>query len=498
MKIINLPLFWKFAFTIIFLVLIFGAVNVYILWKSVYQAFEKEIDKRCIVLSSIISEKALTPIVYDDVVSLFSILDEIKLSDTSIAYIFLTDSRGNILAKTFETKVPSALLKANSVQSGRYNIKVLNIRNYKYSTIRDIAFPILNGDIGVVRLGLAEDTIRNQIKEATKSLLFMILLFLAVGLIGAFVFSYLITSPIKIISRQAQLFNFDNIYNDVPKINYPNYKKFLNLYFHDELDILVAKFSEMLIRLNYNYSELQKTRDSFVQAEKMAAIGTLAAGIGHEINNPISGIKNCAIRIAKKPENIEQTIKYVQLIQDATDKIEDVTRHLLDFSRKQEINYLDINPANFLDDSISLITFKAQKAQVAIHRNFQKGLTIKGSQNHLEQVIINLLLNSLDAIAEKKIEVPEFQGEITITLRNNKSTVFIQIQDNGAGIPDEVKRKLFDPFYTTKAAGKGTGLGLYVSFNIIKEHQAKIYFTSKAGEGTLFTIEFMEVRKENT
>ena len=84
---------------IIVVVFIFGTINVYILWKSVYQSFEKEIDKRCVVLSSIISEKALTPIVYDDVVSLYNILDEMQRSDKSIAYIFLTDNNNQILAK---------------------------------------------------------------------------------------------------------------------------------------------------------------------------------------------------------------------------------------------------------------------------------------------------------------------------------------------------------------------------------------------------------------
>jgi signal transduction histidine kinase len=492
MKSINLPLFWKFAFTIIMLVFIFGMINMYILWKSVYQSFEKEIDKRCVVLSDIISQKALTPIVYDDIVSLYNILDEMQRSDKSIAYIFLTDDNNHILAKTFDSGVPVSLLDANAIKAQQYNIEVLNIKHYQYNTIRDIAYPILNGDIGVVRLGLVEDTIRNEIMEATKSLIFMILLFLTIGLLGAFAFSYLITSPIKIISQQAQLVKLDSINTGIQEVKYPRYKRLFHFYFHDELDILVSKFREMLIRLNQNYSELQKTRDSFVQAEKMAAIGTLVAGIGHEINNPISGIKNCAIRIAKKPENTEQTLKYIGLIQDATDKMENVTRHLLDFSRTQETEYVLINPIEIIDNSISLIAFKAQKAKVVINRDYNKGLMIKANANQLEQVILNFLINSLDAIAEKKIADPGFHGEINIKLRKKDSLVLVQVQDNGIGIPDKTNRKLFDPFYTTKEAGKGTGLGLYVSFNIIKEHNGKIYFESKEGEGTLFTIELTE------
>ncbi|NOX45674.1 MAG: HAMP domain-containing histidine kinase [Chlorobi bacterium] len=492
MKTINLPLFWKFAFTIITLVFIFGTINMYILWKSVYQSFEKEIDKRCVVLSDIISQKALTPIVYDDVVSLYNILDELQRSDKSIAYIFLTDNNRNVLAKTFDSGVPASLLQANTIRSQQYNIEVLNIKNYKYKTIRDIAYPILNGDIGMVRLGLVEDTIRSEIIDATKTLVLMILLFLAVGLSGAFAFSYLITSPIKIINQQAQLVKLDSINPGILEIKYPRYKRLFRLYFRDELDILVARFREMLIRLNQNYSELQKTRDSFVQAEKMAAIGTLVAGIGHEINNPISGIKNCAIRIAKKPENTEQTLKYIALIKGATDKMENVTRHLLDFSRTQETEFTQLNPASILDNSISLISFKAQKAKIVINKDYDKGITITGNPNQLEQVILNFLINSLDAISEKSIDNAGFQGEINVILRKNDSHILMQVQDNGSGIPLKIRRKLFDPFYTTKEAGKGTGLGLYVSFNIIKEHKGKIYFDSKEGEGSTFSIELNE------
>ena len=496
MKTINLPLFWKFAFTIITLVFIFGTINVYILWKSVYQSFEKEIDKRCVVLSSIISEKALTPIVYDDVVSLYNILDEMQRSDKSIAYIFLTDNNNHVLAKTFEAGVPASLLDANTIQAFQYNIELLNIEHYQYNTIRDIAYPILNGDIGVVRLGLVEDTIRIEIREATKSLIFMILLFLATGLLGAFIFSYLITSPIKTISQQAQLVKLDSINTGIREIKFPRYKRLFSFYFHDELDILVSKFHEMLIRLNHNYSELQKTRDSFVQAEKMAAIGTLVAGIGHEINNPISGIKNCAIRIAKKPENTEQTLKYIGLIQDATDKMENVTRHLLDFSRTQETEFSLINPIEILDNSISLVAFKAQKARVVINREYDKGLVINGNSNQLEQVVLNFIINSLDAITEKNISDPKFRGEINITLRRRNTKVLLQVEDNGVGIPEKFRRKLYDPFYTTKEAGKGTGLGLYVSFNIVKKHSGKIYFKSIEGQGTKFTIELNEEKSD--
>ncbi len=492
MKSVNLPLFWKFAITIILLVFVFGMINMFILWKSVYKSFENEIDKRSVVLSTIISEKAVTPIVYEDVVSLYNILNSMMHSDKSIAYIFLTNEKGEVIAKTFDTEVPPSLLTANTINNGNYNIELLEAKNYRYSTIRDIAFPILGGHVGTVRLGLIEDSVRAEIRSATKSLLLMILLFLFIGLIGAFGFSYLITSPIHYISNQAQKVNFETLDIEIKEPQYPKYKKLLNFYFSDELDLLVAKFKEMLMRLKQNYTELQQTRNAFVHAEKMAAIGTLAAGIGHEVNNPISGIKNCLIRISKQPENLKQTEKYIQLIQEATDKIENVTQHLLDFSRKQETNFSLIDISETLNNSISLIRYKAQKAQITVIHNFKNNAKVIGSQNHLEQVFLNLLLNSIDAIQEVKEKNPDYKGIITISLYKNNNNLGVKIEDNGIGIGKKNERKIFEPFFTSKEAGKGTGLGLYVSFNIIKEHNGEIYFKSKEGKGTVFFIEFKE------
>ena len=227
----------------------------------------------------------------------------------------------------------------------------------------------------------------------------------------------------------------------------------------------------------------------------MAAIGTLAAGIGHEINNPISGIKNCLNRISKQPDNREQTAAYLRLIEDATNKIENVTRHLLDFSRKQETVFTPVDVGETLNNSISLVRYKAEKAGISIVEDFAAEATVMGSQNHLEQVFLNLLLNSIDAINEAKETNPAHQGKITISLRKTGNKVRIGFEDNGAGISKENQKRIFDPFFTSKEAGKGTGLGLYVSFNIISDHNGTIYFKSVQGKGTLFTVELDEAQR---
>ncbi len=488
-KIVRIPIFWKFALMSIIIVTIFGFINLYMLWSSVYTSFEKEIDKRCKVLAKIVSDKALTPMVYEDNLSLYNILDEIKQSDPSISYIFILNNANHLVAQTYDIKLPEGLVNANSVKSKPFSIKVIRTNNYKYPVIRDIAYPILNGEIGTVRLGIVEEHIQQEIDEATSNLLIMIFAFLAIGLIGALVFSYLITAPIKRISQYEQIIDLNYIGSEYYIINDDKRLKFLNIEITDELNVLETKFSEMVNRLGKNYGELKETQKALIQAERLASLGTLSAGVAHEINNPISGIKNCTNRIIKDPQNTEQNLKYISLIKEATDKIENVVRHLLKFSRKQDIvlSKLDLNTV--IESALSLTSHKLKTSQINTKIDCKENCFVNGSANHLEQVLVNLIINGLDSIMERKESEPSHKGEIKISVQTISDKTYIHVTDNGLGIPTEIQNKIFDPFFTSKEVGKGTGLGLSVSFTLIKKHNGKIQFSSKPGQGTEFVIE---------
>ena len=488
-RIIKLPLFWKFTIISTIIVVIFGSINIYLLWTSVYKSFEKEIDKRCKVLAKIVSEKALTPMVYEDNLSLHNILDEIKQSDPSISYIFILNNTNNLIAHTYDIVIPKGLLEANSLKAEGLNIKVIKTNNFKYPVIRDIAYPILNGELGTVRLGIVEEHIQQQMMEATSNLILMIIAFFIFGLIGALFFSYLITLPIKKISQKAQIIDLDYIDTEDYKIVERKTVNLFKIQVHDELDVLVTKFSEMLNRLKNSYIELKEAQGALVQAEKLASLGTLAAGVAHEINNPISGIKNCINRIIKNPKNVDQNSKYIILIKEATEKIENVVQHLLSFSRKQDILFEKTDLNLTIDSAVLLTTYKLEKNYILVETDYCERYYVNGSTNHLEQIFVNLILNSLDAILERKETEAGFVGKIEIFIKQILDKVYIHFKDNGMGIPSVIQDQIFDPFFTSKKVGKGTGLGLSVSFNLIKEHKGKINFSSKIGSGTEFVIE---------
>jgi len=164
-------------------------------------------------------------------------------------------------------------------------------------------------------------------------------------------------------------------------------------------------------------------------------------------------------------------------------------KHLLDFSRKQNITFNKVDIALILEKSISLSKHKLQSKNIDINYQLPSPSFTNGSANHLEQVFVNLLLNSIDAISEKFSNSSEQNGQIDVFVKNISDKIYIHFKDNGAGIPESLKDKVFDPFFTSKNVGEGTGLGLSISFNLIKEHKGNLFFSSKEGEGTEFIIE---------
>jgi len=489
MRKIKIPLFWKFTIVSTIVVLVFGSVNVWFLWNSVYKSFENELDKRCIVLSSIIAEKSLNHIVYGDTLSLYNLLDEVMSSDPDISYIFLLDENQEVIAKTHNLNVPRRLVDFNLSVLDAFSIKVLKTAHFKHNVVRDIAFPILEGEIGIVRLGVAEDQIRFEFLKATRNMTLMITAFFLIGIVGALFFSYLITSPIKVISRMASEVDLESLDQVENKFVFRKKRNLLIFYLVDELDYLVTKFSEMLKRLKGNFEKLKDTQQSLIQAEKMASIGILASGVAHEINNPISGMKNCVSRIKRDPTNYKQNEQYMELIDEAVVKIEGVVKGLLNFGRKQDIEFAEVNLIKIIESAILLASYKLQKNEIKIVRKYpEQSCWLRASSNHLEQVFLNLILNSTDAIIEKSKEIPELEGEILIEILPDSKYITVIVRDNGKGIPDNIRDSIFDPFFTSKEVGKGTGLGLSISYNLIKEHGGTIAFKSVNPYGSEFGV----------
>ena len=487
-----IPLFWKFSLGIFVIVTIFGTINILLINRILYSSLEDELQQRGLYISRTISERAIDQLLYDDIVGLNRLVDEMKSVDASVEYVFILNRNREIVAHSFEDNFPSALLEIQEMPVGD-EINTVQVHPSKsHKLIRDFAIPLLGGRVGYARVGLTDEQISNKINKAISTLLGMVILFFIVGIAMALVFSYMLTHPVKSISQIAENIDLDTIQNKKVDFahRYPGaLEKTMSYLPADELDTLVDKFNEMVSRLQKAYDELELAQKKLVQSEKMASIGSLAAGVAHEVNNPLAGMMHCIERIRKKPDNKEEIIKYAGLMQEATKKIERVTKGLLSFARQPAQSFQETNMNELLENALLLASHKLEKHKIEIEQIHQvHDLVIRVNKNRMEQVFLNLLLNSVDAIAEKKTKYKEFYGKITISSYRENNYLVILIRDNGSGIPLDHIEKVIDPFYTTKAPGEGTGLGLPVSIGIMKEHGGDLEIISVYHEGTTLKL----------
>lgn len=227
-----------------------------------------------------------------------------------------------------------------------------------------------------------------------------------------------------------------------------------------------------------DHTEKNKLEEQLLQAEKMAALGQLASGIAHEINNPLTNIMLNAERLQKMiSDTSTRDVALEEIIQEAETTTK-ITRALLDYARQSEPNFTLININEIMESALNILSFNL--GSIKINKNYDHIPHIYGDYNKVLQVFINVLNNSIQAMENK--------GEITIHMANSDNFLKIGITDTGAGIPEKNLGKIFDPFFTTKKIGEGTGLGLSISQGIIKKHGGYINVESKESIGTTFTI----------
>lgn len=246
---------------------------------------------------------------------------------------------------------------------------------------------------------------------------------------------------------------------------------------------------ELESRVHDRTKELQDTQVHLIQTEKLAATGKLAAGVAHEINNPIGIILNrieCLEMEAAEKKVGKEIMNDLKVISEHAKRVSKIVGGLLAFSRQtaQDSRLEQINVNDILEKAVILFDRIALQKGVQIEKRFYNGLSpIMGDSQKLEQAMVNLIDNALDAT--------DRGGRIIVESRKKfRNDYFVQIlvSDTGCGLPKENLSRIFDPFFTTKEVGKGTGLGLAVSYGIIKEHHGKIEVKSEEGKGSSFII----------
>lgn len=242
----------------------------------------------------------------------------------------------------------------------------------------------------------------------------------------------------------------------------------------------------LIDKLEKAYIDLKETQDQLQSAEKLASIGQLAAGVAHEINNPLGTIllytSLIKKEISKRAEN-PQTIEDLELIAEETNRCKNIVSNLLNFARQGQMKISEVDVFDMINGILKTVRIRPEFKGISFNVESEADETaIPGDCDQLKQVFLNVINNACEAMEERAVK------KISVRLLNDDRYFIIEITDTGNGIPKENTSKLFTPFFTTKKIGKGTGLGLAISYGIIKMHKGDIRFKSTVGEGTTFSI----------
>ena len=245
------------------------------------------------------------------------------------------------------------------------------------------------------------------------------------------------------------------------------------------------EFTDLAVAINRMTRELERREEFLLQSQKLRAVGSLTAGVAHEINNPLNNIMLTAAVLQERFERMpkDEQEELVEDIVEQTDRARRIVRNLLDFARESEFKIEPLDIDEVVGDAVNLSANELKLAGVRLVRDIGDDLPeVSGDRQYLSQVFVNLILNAVEAM----------RGGGTLTLSSDVSVdtgcIAIHIADTGPGISPEVLKSIFDPFFTTRTSGRGTGLGLSVSLGIIQKHGGEIRVESTVGEGSTFTV----------
>jgi two-component system NtrC family sensor kinase len=276
-----------------------------------------------------------------------------------------------------------------------------------------------------------------------------------------------------------------------------------------ELALLSDSFNTMLASLRQMRADLEewgrtleeKVRERteqvmemqvrVAQSERLASLGMLAAGVAHEVNNPLGGILALTALTLEDLPAEHPDRHNLEVVVRQTERCRDIVKGLLEFSRQSDATLEELEVNAVIEQTLALVGQQASFLNVTVERHLAPGLPpVAADRSQLQQVILNILVNAVQAMGER--------GTLTLTTRGGADgrEVEIAIADTGCGIPPDVIDRIFDPFFTTKQGGQGTGLGLAIAYGIVTRHRGHISVQSEVGRGTTFTIRLPAVRVE--
>jgi two-component system NtrC family sensor kinase len=417
----------------------------------------------------------------------------------------IVDSDGTSLYRQISDRYPSEELDRQILTARQYRHAIIREHNYSWFAywwhpqIVSLAIPIfkqsrIQGVIGAI-LPLA--ALQEKISRFHKPIyLYILINTVVLTIVGLYRIFRLYLRPIDRIVRQADdfhedidpFFSFRQEDNELQRLS-SALNRMLNRIAHDK-----KKLQDTVMSLELANAELQNAQKEILRAEKMASVGRLAAGVAHEIGNPIGIVLGYLEMLKQNDLDENDKIDFLERAEDEIQRINTVIRQLLDLARPKAIETQSVCVHRIIQDVVDILHMQPIMRDIDIEPALvAEDDCIWGNEDQLRQVFLNLLLNAADAIHSKK---DQKGGRIIVSTRIasfpddiRRRCLCIVFRDNGSGIDPQQLQIIFDPFYTTKEPGKGTGLGLYVSYMIIEMLGGTITAESEVGQGAAFKID---------
>lgn len=470
----------RFVLYVIVLLCVLAALILFIIEKREIKAIFEEQENMGILTAKYIANLNSEPLIqWDEEGVEESIEGEI---DEKLVYVVIYDKfRTPFAASRFiqdyeETYRYSQLgveVNENSVFSQRK--RIVDKDTGQILRILEIEIPIFakgsKDRWGSIKIGLSMKETRKEIHQTRLILILIGGGGMLIGVLGAIFLAKRITGPLT------------KLVEATVRISKGHFSQRINITDQDEIGNLARSFNKMSRQLLLTHKKMEAANIKLIQAEKLASIGRISAGIAHEIRNPLTSVK-LNIQKLMQSDNLDETEKeHLYLSQEGIKHMEKSIKDLLDFTRASELNPALFSISQILDESIKTLADSLELKKVALEKDYQDGLPqVFVDGDKLRQVFLNVLRNAYEAVEEG--------GKINISLsllkERSRKMIKVDISDDGCGIPEKDKDLIFELFYTTKTAG--VGLGLAIARKIIEQHRGSIRFIENEKKGTSFEI----------
>jgi two-component system, NtrC family, sensor kinase len=403
---------------------------------------------------------------------LYNLIEEIVSShDYNTEYIFIVDNDRKILAHNSLSeygKIADDPLTRASLLGTGYLHRIVGDKD-SADAILDIALPlqILGKSWGSIRAGLSLKPMQMKMQSTRRMIWTFSLLFFLVATALFYVVGVTMSRPLQDLSRIMTAVSPAALEAVVPCER------------NDEIGELQSSFSAMLERLKRSETERRQAVALLIQREKLASIGTLVAGVAHEVNNPLAAISSCIYNLEK--DAAEKSQGDISVLKQGFARIENIVKQLSDFSHAGNLTVQTVASDTFFQETTSFarMTLKTRSVVLKATDRCEPPLELEIDKDKLNQVILNLLLNAANASPPG--------GTIEFSAYLSPGQYCLALKDQGHGIPLAAQKKIFELFYTTRPSGSGTGIGLAICKTIVDMHHGTLRVESKPGE-TIFTV----------